>query len=136
MKRQYRYILVVLIGIILYELYLVFSFKYVDIQKDMIINETQKFIESKKAEIKAKNAYFAYINTIAYRDKIAKTSQNMKNPWEELIAIVSKEDVEQYKKIDIQKQMLSEKEVKSPTYSMTNWQKWIYMIFKKDLTEQ
>jgi len=33
-----------------------------------------------------------------------------------VVFVVTKEEAEQYKKLDVQKQMYSEKEIKSPTY--------------------
>lgn len=52
-----------------------------------------------------------------------------------MVFIVTKEEAEQYKKIDVQNQMYMEKEIKSPTYGMSNWQKWIFYIFKKDIRD-
>lgn len=133
MKKQYQYILVILTLIIVYELYLIFSFKYIDIQKDIIISNIDSNIASLKTTLENKKDYFAHINTIAYKDKVAKSSQNKKNPGEEVIFIVTKDDVEQYKKIDVDEQIYSEKVIKSPTYWMSNIEKWYYYVFNKDL---
>jgi hypothetical protein len=135
MRKQYQYILVFLSIVIVYELYLIVSFKYVDIQKDFIINGVEQDISKVKAVIENKKDYFAYINTIAYKDKIAKSSQNKKNPGEDVIFVVTKDEVEQYKKIDVQKDMYSEKAIRTATYGMSNWQKWIYYIFKVDIRD-
>jgi hypothetical protein len=48
---------------------------------------------------------------------------------------VTKEELEQYKKIDAQAQMNSEKDVKGPTYGMSNWQKWVYYVLNRDIRE-
>jgi len=80
MRKHFQYILFFLSILIVYELYLIISFKYVDIQKDLIITNTQKDIIDRKEILQNKKDYFAYINTNAYKDKIAKSSQNKKNP--------------------------------------------------------
>jgi len=135
MRKKYQYILFTLIIIIVYELYLIFSFKYIDIQKDSIIVSTQKEIAQRQKDLAQKKKYFDYVNSLAYKDKVIKTSQNKKNPWEEVVFIVTKEDADLYKKIDVDKQIYQQNEVRGPTYNMSNWQKWIYYIFKVDLND-
>ncbi|EKE30064.1 MAG: hypothetical protein ACD_2C00050G0009 [uncultured bacterium (gcode 4)] len=136
MRKQYQYILVWLSLIILYILYLIFSFKYIDIQKDISIDDIGKDIWRRKITIESKKDYLSYINTLAYKDKTAKSSQNKKNPWEEVVFIVTKDELEQYKKLDVQGQMNTDnRDVKWPTYWMSNWQKWIYYILKDDIRD-
>jgi hypothetical protein len=48
---------------------------------------------------------------------------------------VTKEDADLYKKIDVDKQIYQQNETKSPTYNMSNAQKWIFYIFKVDLND-
>jgi len=135
MRKKYQYILFTLIIIIVYELYLIFSFKYIDIQKDSIIVSTQKEIGQRQKDLAGKKKYFDYVNSLAYKDKVIKTSQNKKNPGEEVVFVVTKEDADLYKKIDVEKQIYQQNETRSPTYNMSNWQKWIYYIFKVDLND-
>lgn len=135
MRKKYQYILFTLIIIIVYELYLIFSFKYIDIQKDSIIVSTQKEIGQRQKDLAGKKKYFDYVNSLAYKDKVIKTSQNKKNPGEEVVFVVTKEDADLYKKIDVEKQIYQQNETRWPTYNMSNWQKWIYYIFKVDLND-
>jgi len=135
MRKHYQYILVGLSWLIVYMLYLIFSFKYSDIQKDLTILQTEKDIISRNLILKNKENYFAYINTNAYKDKIAKMSQNKKNPWEEVVFIVTKDEVDQYKKIETQDQIYTEKEPVKATFWMSNWQKWIYYVFNTDIRD-
>ena len=135
MRKKYQSILLTLIIIIVYELYLIFSFKYIDIQKDSIIVSNQKEIELRQKDLAGKKKYFDYVNSLAYKDKVIKTSQNKKNPGEEVVFVVTKEDADLYKKIDVEKQIYQQNETRWPTYNMSNWQKWIYFIFKVDLSE-
>jgi len=93
--------------------------------------------DNKKLEnvISEKRDYLAHINTNAFLDKTSKTSQNRKNPGEEVVFLVSKEDVEAYKKIDIERQMLGTEKTVSATQWMSNPQKWIYYIFRIDVRD-
>lgn len=135
MRKKYQYILFTLIIIIVYELYLIFSFKYVDIQKDSIIVLTQKEILQRQKDLTQKKKYFDYVNSLAYKDKVIKSSQNKKNPWEDVFFVVTKEDADLYKKINVEKQIYQQNETRWPTYNMSNRQKWIYLIFKVDLND-
>ncbi|EKD65793.1 MAG: hypothetical protein ACD_49C00085G0008 [uncultured bacterium (gcode 4)] len=135
MRKKYQYILFTLIIVIVYELYLIFSFKYIDIQKDSIIVSTQKEIAQRQKDLAQKKKYFDYVNSLAYKDKVIKTSQNKKNPWEEVVFVVTKEDADLYKKIDVEKQIYQQNEARSLTYNMSNWQKWVYYIFRVNLTD-
>lgn len=134
MKKRYQYILFILLVLIVYEVYLVVLYKY----KDFQINSYLSYItiENKKVEesIEKKKEHLAYVKTNAFLDKVAKTSQNKKNPWEEVIILVTNEEVEEYKRIDTNKQMIvwAKQEI-SKTYGMTNGEKWVYYIFHTDL---
>ena len=80
MKKRYQYILFCLLILIVYEVYLVVLYKY----KDFQINSYLSYImaENGKIEesIEQKKERLAYVKTNAFLDKIAKTSQNKKNP--------------------------------------------------------
>ncbi len=130
MKKKFQYIVIALIIIIIYELYLIFSFKYIDLEKDVVILKYQEEIEKNKIDIEKNKDYFAYINTNSYKDYIAKSSQNKKNSEEEVVFIISKEESDNYKEIDTKKQIIFQDEVKKETQWMTFFQKWIYYVFK------
>jgi biopolymer transport protein ExbD len=116
MKKKFQYIVFVLIIIIIYELYLIFSFKYIDLEKDSIILKHKEEIKNTKIYIEKNKDYFAYINTNSYKDYIAKSAQNKKNQEEDVIFIISKEDSINYKEIDTKKQIVYETEVKKETH--------------------
>lgn len=80
MRRNYRYILVFLSLVIVYELYLIFSYKYVDLQKDVVMENIEADMRKLRSNIDEKKDYYAYINTTAYKDMMAKSSQNKRNP--------------------------------------------------------
>jgi len=130
MKKRYQYILFCLLLLIVYESYLVVLYKYKDFQINSylsyITGENEKIEES----IEKKKEHLAYVKTNAFLDKIAKTSQNKKNPGEEVIVLVTDEEVEEYKRIDTSKQMIGGGGQKiSKTAGMTNGEKWMYYIF-------
>lgn len=135
MRKHYQYILVILSLLIVFLLYKIIAFKYLDIQKDIRVKELEESNKQLIINNQEKTTYYSYSNTNAFKDKISKTSQNKKNPWEEVIFIVTKEQEENYKKINIQEQMYAEKEIKKPTYWMSNRQKWVYYIFNKDIRD-
>lgn len=88
-------------------------------------------IESSLAE---KKEHLAYVKTNAFLDAVAKTSQNKKNPGEEVVVLVTDEEVEEYKRIDTNKQMIGwVKQEASKTLGMSNQEKWIYYIFHTDM---
>lgn len=134
MKKHYQYILFCLIVLIVYEVYLVMLYKYKDFQINSYLSAIT--IENKNIEssIEKKKEHFTYIKTNAFLDVVAKTSQNKKNPGEEVIVLVTDEEVEEYKKIDTNKQMIGwVKQEASKTLGMSNQGKWIYYIFHTDM---
>ncbi|MDD2916911.1 MAG: hypothetical protein PHH70_03665 [Candidatus Gracilibacteria bacterium] len=134
MKKRYQYILFCLLILIIYEMYLIVLYKYKDFQINSylsyITNDNTKIGES----IEQKKERLAYVKTNAFLDQIAKTSQNKKNPGEEAVVFVTNQEVEEYKKIDTNKQMIGgTKQEVSPTLGMTNGEKWIYYVFHTDM---
>ncbi len=133
MKKRYQYILFCLLILIIYEVYLIVLYKYKDFQINSylsyIISDNWKIEES----IEQKKERLAYVKTNAFLDKVAKTSQNKKNPGEDAVVFVSNEEVEEYKRIDTNKQMIGGiKQEASRTLGMNNQEKWIYHIFHID----
>ena len=135
MRIKSQYILFALILMVVYLIYLIVLYKYRDFQVnsyiDSLLGENTKLEQT----IEEKKDYLAHINTNAFLDKVAKTSQNRKNPGEDVVFLVSKDDVEAYKKIDVEKQMMGNDKTVSPTQGMSNYEKWIYFIFKVDLRD-
>ena len=133
MKKRYQYILFCLLILIVYEVYLVVLYKYKDFQINSYLSYITTENEKIEESIEKKKERLAYVKTNAFLDKIAKTSQNKKNPGEEVIVLVTDEEVEEYKRIDTNKQMIGGvKQEASKTLGMTNGGKWIYYIFHID----
>lgn len=133
MKKQY--IFLIFIVIILYLLYLIIAYKY----KEYKINTHMEIIQVENNEISneinEKNQLLEYYNTKAYKNKILKEEQWLKNKDEVVIFITNEDNYNKYTKatdeIDQVKQSL---DVQKNIYdSMTIFEKWIYFLFKKDI---
>ena len=135
MQKRYQYILFVLLLLIVYEVYLIVLYKYKDFQINSYITQVVQDNTQIDADIQSKKDYLAYVQTNAFLDYMAKSSQNKKNPSEDVTFFVSPEQVDEYKKIDTSKQIIGDAgaEVRSKTYGMTNPERWVYAIFHVDL---
>lgn len=134
MKRQYVFL--VLIIIILYILYLILVYKY----KEFQINSQIEYLQSLKTEVEwqietAENL-ITYKTTKAYRNKILKEQQWLKNKGEEVVYLTTEE---KYKKFtqpqpSNQAKKTFEEEL-TPEQKlikwMSNYQRWLYFLFKK-----
>ena len=137
MRSKNQYILFFLILIVVYLIYLIVCYKYQDFQVNSYIQQLTADNQKLNQTIEDKRDYLAYINTNAFLDKVAKSSQNRQNPGEDVVFLVSKEDMETYKKIDVEQQMLAPKssDLISPTQGMSNPEKWVYSVFHIDLRD-
>ncbi|MDD3119798.1 MAG: hypothetical protein PHF46_00105 [Candidatus Gracilibacteria bacterium] len=107
--------------------------KYQVFKDDQEIQKIQIENTETKKKIDFKNDRLLYKKTNASYDKIAKNELNRKNPGEEVVVMVSEEDVNNYKKIDVMEQ-ISGKNVPQKnleTANMTNLEKRIYYILTK-----
>ena len=129
MYSRFHYILIGLISVIVYLFYLIAYYKFSEYQ----IDSFEEALVANNATIESRNAFKEnieqYIRTAAYQTQVAKTSQNKKMPGEELINIISQEDVDgnQAKSVST---VLSEiqKTKADPTANMTNPERWEYLF--------
>ncbi|MDQ1343483.1 MAG: hypothetical protein QG650_202 [Patescibacteria group bacterium] len=135
MKPRYQYALALLILIAVYEMYLIVWYKYRDFQINAYIGVLN--VENSKIEsnIDRKKRYLAYVKTNAYLDRMAKSSQNRKNPGEDAIFLVDENVVKNYAKIDVERSIVGENRKSSPTLGMSNREKWFYYVLKIDSRE-
>lgn len=135
MKKQY--IFFILIVIMIYLMYLIISYKY----KEYIINSnidslstTNKIISQ---SIQDDKDTLAYLNTESYRNKVLKKEQWLKNKWENVIYITSESQYKKFIKTDekIEDDSNNADDNKNIYDNMTNFEKWIYFIFKTDLRD-
>lgn len=136
MKPRYQYALALLILVAVYEMYLIVWYKYRDFQINTYIGVLN--VENGKVEnnIERKKRYLSYVKTNAYLDRVAKSSQNRKNPGEDAIFLVDANEVKNYAKIDVERSIVGDANKKSsPTIGMSNREKWFYYVFKVDPRE-
>lgn len=134
MKKHYQYILFFLLILIVYEIYLVMLYKYKDFQINSYLSSITIQNGNIESSLIEKKEHLAYVKTNAFLDAVAKTSQNKKNPGEEAVILVSDQEVEEYKRIDTNKQMIGGiKQEASKTLGMSNQDKWIYYILHTDM---
>lgn len=136
MKKQY--IFLVLILAILYIWYLIINFKY----KEYKINSSIEYIANLNKDIENKIAVahelIEYKTSKPYKNKILKEQQWYKNIGEVVIYLMTED---RYNKFTQEENPLKqeiniaiENENNSILNDMTNFEKWIYFIFKKEIS--
>lgn len=131
-----QYIFLIMIGIILYIFYLIVSFTY----KEYKINSHIEYIIMLNKEIKQNineaNSTIKYKKSKAYKNKILKQQQSLKNAWEKVIYLTTEQKYNKYTQ-KIEDTKIDNKSNISSTNNITDWmtifEKWIYIIFKKDI---
>jgi len=134
-----HHIFILLITILFYILYNIFNYKY----KEYKINEHLLVIEKINTNIKLKikeaEELIEYKKSKAYKNKILKTEQLLKNKAENVVYLTNEDEYNKFttnvsKKIwGKEKDKEENKEEKWEVYGMSIYQKWMYFIFKKDL---
>lgn len=136
MKKQYTFI--ALIIIMLYMIYLVLSYKY---EEYRVYKYTQSLAEINDVyiwQIQTAREVLENKNTRAYKNKVLKSQQGLKNPGEKVVFLITEEKYNKYtqtQNIDqtptgIPEDLLTET---SLIDTMTIYQKWVYFLWKKDI---
>lgn len=132
MKKQYIFLL--MIWIILYIWYLIISFTY----KEYKINSHIEYISELNLNIKEKIAeaekIIKYKSSIAYKNKVLKEQQSFKNKWEKVVYLTTENFYNKFTKVEKveEKQIEAESEDKSSIDNMNIYERWIYLIYKKN----
>jgi len=134
MKKQY--IFVILIIILFYMLFLVINYKYREYKINSYIEEIQILNKDIKKSIDEIEGLIVYKSTFAYKNKLMKQEQGLKNKKEKVLYLTDEKEYEKYtnpnyeetyKKAHIENfDNTNDIELKTKT----NFQKWIYFIFK------
>lgn len=132
MKKQYIFLL--LISIILYIWYLIVSFSYKEYQIASNIEYIKELNKTIKEKIEEAKKTVEYKNSLAYKNKILKEQQSYKNKGEDVIFITTQKDFNKYTQIKQEKDIekIELETIDSPTDNMNIYEKWMYLIFKKD----
>lgn len=129
MYNRFHIILAIFIFCIMYLLYKIVAFKVEEFRTD---NFTDAII-AKNTEIEIRNnkkeATEKYIYTNAYKTQVAKATQNKNLPGEEIINIISQEDMDGNVDLNVN-EVFSEvtKTQDDPTLKMSNPEKWQYLF--------
>ncbi len=132
MKRQYLFLL--LVCVILYLSYLIVSYKYKEYQINTRIWFLEETNETLAQEIRKNKETLEYFNTKAYKNKVLKKEQSMKNKWEKVIFITNEEIFQTFTQEEVVLSFESIQDIQPNIYdSMTNYQKWMYFLFQTDI---
>lgn len=132
MKKRYTFI--VLLIIMLYMIYLVLSYKYTEYRIYHAMQDLQAMNELYLKKIETAQDILENKGTKAYKNKILKSQQGLKNPGEEVVFLITEEKYKKYTqetindptKIEAPQNLLDEK---SLIETMTVYQRWMYFLF-------
>lgn len=131
MKRPY--IFLIMIFFVLYLSYLIVGYKY----KEYKINNHIEYVKNENERISDKinenKESLEYLNTDAYKNKVLKEEQALKNKWETVVFITTENKYNIYTKKEQEQSIISVYQEK-PIYDWMNIrEKWVYFLFKKDI---
>lgn len=137
MKKQYLFIF--LIGIMLLLLFEIWKFKFHEYQIYKYKIEIEQLNENYREKIELAQQEIEKIHSRAYINKSLKSQEWLKNPGEELITLITEDTYKTYSQNDIKSYNTENNSIyldplsqNSIIQSMTPYQKWIYLLFKKD----
>lgn len=129
MNSKFRYILVWLIFILIYEVYLIVYYEYEQYQTNSYVSSLENINKKIAERNERKQDLTLYIRTNAYQSYVAKATQNKKLAWEEVTNIVDESNVKANEDIDVNEVLANTKaQMQSPTRNMTNPEKWKYIF--------
>ena len=136
MKKQYSFI--ILIIIMLYLMYLVLSYKYTEYKIYSYTQNLHEYNESLESKIRYAQEILENKNTKAYKNKVLKSQQGLKNTGEIVVFLIEEEKYNRFTqeiRQDTSQIILppSLTDEKSLIQTMTIYQRWIYLIFKRDI---
>ncbi len=133
MKKQYLFLTLLLI--ILYSIYLIWSYKYQEYKINSHIDDIRQINQEIEQKIIEWNKIIEYKSSNAFKNKILKEQQWYKNKWEMVTYLTSEQIYNTYTseikdtitEISIQEDNDENQEIKN----MTIFEKWINLLFTK-----
>lgn len=134
MKKQYIFLF--MIALLFYMLFLVFSYKYKEYKINSYIDEITLLNDQIKNGIAETEELIDYKSTLAYKNKLLKQEQWLKNRNEKVMYLTDEKKykkftnpdfVDNYQKTIVKQVELENDEIKNKT----NFQRWMYFLFKK-----
>lgn len=131
-KRQYTFLGLMII--LLYLSFKIVEFEYRKYTISQYVWQQMVVIKEIKDYLETANETIEYINTKSFKNKILKEDWK-KMKWEDLIVLTTQKAYNKFSWKDLVWKVESKKEVKDKniTKSMTNFQKWVYFLLKKDI---
>ena len=129
-----QYIFLILLSLLLYLSYTIIKYEYKKYAISQYVEEQEILILQIKHEIKKAKEIIVYKNTPSYKNRILKEQQGLKMKGEWVIYL-TKETVYNTFKTNHVNSNIKQREAEKPlniTQTMTNLQKWIYFLLKKD----
>ena len=123
----------------LYMLYIVADYKYTEYKRNQYIEELTNTNNLYISEIQKSQFLLENKTTKAYKNKILKSQQWMKNKWEEVVFLIEEDKYKEFTENNTgswgqrQNTQIVMTDEERMIQSMTIYQKWIYLIFKKDI---
>ena len=124
-----------MIWIILYIWYLILSFTYKEYKINTHIEYIKELNQNIKEKINIAKEIIKYKSSHAYKNKILKEQQSYKNKWEDVVYLTTEKIYNKFvwEKEPIKNEKVEYKnEIESKTDNMDIFEKWMYLIFKKD----
>ncbi len=131
-KRQYVFL--VLMIILLYLSFKILKFEYKKYTISKYIEQQIIVINHLKNYLNTANDTIEYINTRAFKNKVLKEDWK-KMKWEDVIVLTSQKAYNKFswKSIFLPENNKKENKEENITKSMTNFEKWVYFLLKKDI---
>lgn len=132
MKKE-QYMFLILIVIILYLLFLIVNYKYKEYKINTHITVIENTNSNMEKNIDEYKEQLEYISTKAYKNKILKEEQAMKNKGEIVIFITNEDKYNKFSKDESISALPTAPVEKKIQDSMDIFEKWMYFLFKKDI---
>lgn len=131
-KRQYTFLFLMIV--LLYLSFKILEFEYKKYTISQYIAWQMLVIKDMKNYLKEANDTIEYISTNAFKNKTLK-EDNKVMKWEEVIVLTSEKAYNKFSwKVVVSKIKNEEKnKEENISKSMTNFEKWIYFLLKKDI---
>lgn len=134
MKKQYIFIIMIIV--ILYLFYLIINFTYKEYKITEHIDYITLLNKELRENINKADSIIKYKKSEAYINKTLKEQQSLKNKGEIVVYLTTEKNYNKYTSETIEEKIIPSNilnQNNNITSSMNIYQKWIYLIFDKDL---
>ena len=123
-----------MIWIILYIWYLILSFTYKEYKINSHIEYITELNKNIKEKINIAKDIIEYKSSLAYKNKVLKEQQSFKNKWEDVVYLTTETIYNKFtSEVKTQEEIIEEIIEEDTTLDNMNiFEKWLYLIFKKD----